>query len=71
MVAFTYVQPRGRIFIPRFLKKRAQQRFLGGALLANNLYQRAWARRQIDAAESRLYPAIYLGPGIQRATQKL
>jgi hypothetical protein len=25
----------------------------------NNLYQRAWARRQIDAAEPWLYPATY------------
>jgi hypothetical protein len=28
-------------------------------------------RRQIDAAESRLYPAIYLDPGTQRTAQKL
>jgi hypothetical protein len=34
-----------------FEKGLAQQRFLGVAPLANNLYQRAWARRQIDAAE--------------------
>ncbi len=34
-----------------FEKGLAQQRFLCVALLANNLYQRAWARRQIDAAE--------------------
>lgn len=27
-------------------------------------YQRALARRQIDVAESRLHPAIYLEPGI-------
>ena len=27
----------------------------GWALLANKLYQRVWARRQIAAAESRLY----------------
>jgi hypothetical protein len=43
-----------------FEKGLAQQRFLGVALLANNLYQRAWARRQIGAAEPRLYPTIYL-----------
>ena len=28
---------------------------LGVALLADNFYQRTWARRQIDAPESRLY----------------
>ena len=46
-----------------FEKGRAQHRFLGIGLLANNLicYQRAWACRQIDAAEPRLYPAIYPG----------
>jgi ABC-type microcin C transport system permease subunit YejE len=46
---FIYVQPRGRIFIPRFLKKTGSNDF-GVALLANNHYQRAWVRRQIDAA---------------------
>src|SRR5260370_42491859 len=44
-----------------FEKRLAQQRFLGVALLANNLYQRAWARRQIDAAEPWLYSATYPG----------
>jgi len=44
-----------------FEKGLAQQRFLGVAPLANNLYQRSWARRQIDAAGPRLYPAIYPG----------
>jgi hypothetical protein len=43
------VQPGGRIFIPRFFKKSWQQRFFGVALLADNLYQRAWARK-IDAS---------------------
>jgi hypothetical protein len=44
-----------------FEKGLAQQRFLGVAPLADNLYQRAWARRQIDAAGPRSYPAIYPG----------
>jgi len=44
-----------------FEKGRAQQRFLGVAPLANNLCQRAWARRKIDAAEPWLYPATYPG----------
>jgi hypothetical protein len=45
-------------------KERRSNDFCGVALPANNLYQRAWARRQIDVAESRLHPAIYLEPGI-------
>ena len=40
-----------------FRKELAQQRFLGVAPLANNLCQRAWASRQIDAAEPWLYRA--------------
>jgi hypothetical protein len=39
-------------------KERRRNDFCGAALPANNLYQRAWARRQLDAAESRLHPAI-------------
>ena len=45
-------------------KERRSNDFCCVALPANNLYQRAWARRQIDVAESRLHPAIYLEPGI-------
>jgi hypothetical protein len=45
-------------------KERRSNDFCGVALPANNLYQRAWARRQINVAESRLHPAIYLEPGI-------
>jgi hypothetical protein len=51
-------------------KERRSNDFCGVALPANNLYQRVWARRQIDAAESRLHPAIYLEPRIQRTAQK-
>jgi hypothetical protein len=43
---------------------------LGVALPANKLYQRVWERRQIDAAESRLYPAICLEEEIQTTAQK-
>ena len=45
-------------------KERRSNDFCGVALPANNLYQRALARRQIEVAESRLHPAIYLEPGI-------
>ena len=52
-----------------FEKGLAQQRFLGVAPLANNLYQRAWARRKIDAAEPWLYPATY--PGARESREQL
>jgi hypothetical protein len=42
-------------------KERRSNDFCGVALPANNLHQRAWARRQIDVAESRLHPATYPG----------
>jgi hypothetical protein len=45
-------------------KERRSNDVCGVALPANNLYQRARARRQIDVTESRLHPAIYLEPGI-------
>ena len=54
-----------------FSKKEGRSNdFCGVALLANNLYHCAWARPQIDAAESRLGPAIYLEPGIQKTALK-
>jgi hypothetical protein len=54
-----------------FGKRAGAAMILGVALLANNLYQRAWARRQIDAAEPRLYPAIYPGARNPENSQKL
>jgi hypothetical protein len=45
--------------------------FCGVALPANNLYKRAWARRQIDVARSRLHPAIYLEPGIPENSSEI
>src|SRR6266403_4557723 len=44
-----------------FRKRTGAATILGVAPRANNLYQRAWARGQIDAAGPRLYPAIYPG----------
>jgi hypothetical protein len=66
------LQPRRRIFIPRFSKKGWRSNdFWVSLYLPRIFYQRAWARRQIDAAEPRLYPAIYPAARNPENSQKL
>jgi len=65
------IQPGGRIFIPRFSKKGWRNNDFSVSLYLPIIFTSVPVRRQIDAAESRLYAAIYLEPGAQRTAWKL